>query len=74
MNGWYSPTKYGPGAWQGAKPHGVSKAFRTSRYKGTIPCVICGEPAVGLAPDCNYYCAFHMRQKYGFLVPIGGVC
>lgn len=73
MNGWYTREKQGPGAWQGARPHGVSAAFRKTPYTGTIPCIICGEPAVGLGYDCQYYCAFHMRQKYGFLIPIGSV-
>lgn len=41
--------------------------------EGTIRCVICELPAIGAGLDKKYYCSFHMRQKYGFLVPQGAV-
>jgi hypothetical protein len=49
----------------------VSKAT-TKRLRqgdsGTISCSICGYvPAIGKAPDGNYYCHLHMIKKYGYI-------
>jgi len=43
---------------------------RITAYSATIPCKICCLPAVGQAKDGNYYCAYHMRQKFGFLYSV----
>ena len=47
--------------------HGTTKALRQTFGKGTIPCAEDGLPAVGQASDGKYYCAYHMRMKYGYI-------
>lgn len=47
--------------------HGTTKALRQGMMKSTIPCIVCNLPAIGKAPDGNYYCSYHMRTKYGYL-------
>lgn len=40
---------------------------------GTIMCSVCDRPAVGKGKRGEYLCSFHMRKKYGYLIPVGTV-
>lgn len=62
----------------GRPPSGEISLDGTRRYSrattyglrgrhGTILCEIDQRPAIGQGFDGKYYCAFHMRQKYGFI-------
>lgn len=48
----------------------TTNANRMIRFTGTVPCIVCCRPAVGQMPDGHYYCDWHMREKYGFNVPV----